>query len=307
MAPERAPELATLRDKGLVKLVWAGRPSSVATFQVRLTPTGKAAARREEAAANALQGVEAIQEFERCLGRLVVAVFVTNKLRTEGNVDATMGDLSGLPIAFALWKLAQTVESAARAANPIDRRLSLGILTAYEKLCLPKCGYPFSAPDWVERLRPRIRRAAMRVVAPAVATHEQRTATTLTRGKPWTQCELGAAIRDLETKEVGAIRGLRKRAGEGRALVEARRLFGRNAIMNRFGCSAGLVSESPVWQRLARSLGIKGKRPGVGRGKKIGLEVAEGLSATAQQRELDRLAREQEQDAAQDKRRSRRT
>ena len=49
-----------------------------------------------------------------------------------------------------------------------------------------------------------------------------------------------------------------------------------------------MVSKSPAWQSIAAQLGLSGHRSGVGRGERIGFDIAAELAAVRQHRDANR-------------------
>ncbi len=63
--------------------------------------------------------------------------------------------------------------------------------------------------------------------------------------------------------------------GDARAVKHARKVFGRNSLVNEFKCSCGTVSATEIWQEIKQDLGFD-KPAKIQRltGKKIGLDIA---------------------------------
>lgn len=92
----------------------------------------------------------------------------------------------------------------------------------------------------------------------------------------WTQPEVDAAIRQYITAKSTELTRLGKAisAGKPKAIGEARKVFGRNALARRLGCPAAMVSKSRPWKAVAGELSLSGRTPGVGRGDKVGFDKA---------------------------------
>ncbi len=136
--------------------------------------------------------------------------------------------------------------------------------------------------------------------------------TTTTRPKAdtrkWTKKTADAAIRKLAEERADEIRAAAEtvKRGERGAAKLAAAAFGRNAVMRELGCSAALVTNSRAWQVVANRLGLRsGRTPGVARGERIGMEVAVDNASVERDRQIGRLANEQEAEEASDDAQSR--
>jgi hypothetical protein len=131
--------------------------------------------------------------------------------------------------------------------------------------------------------------------------------------RSWTKDEVNVAVREYGEKHTRKLEALAERINNGDATArsEARKLFGRNAIAKALGCSKAHVSASGAWRAIAEELGLKGRTPGLGRGKRIGLEIADEEKATAahtqdKREELHTLMNEQSAEMKTDARTARR-
>jgi hypothetical protein len=105
--------------------------------------------------------------------------------------------------------------------------------------------------------------------------------------RSWTQPELDDAIRKYKAERASRyhdlVEGVRK--GLPGARKDARRLYGRNAIVDALGVRApAMVSKSPAWKLIAEDLDLlrkpKAKRP-LGQRKRVGYDIAEEEKAEA--------------------------
>ncbi len=106
----------------------------------------------------------------------------------------------------------------------------------------------------------------------------------------WTQPDVDAEIRRLIKKHSRKLQQLGKavRAGLPGAEQAWRGFFGRNTLRRKLNCPAAMVTHSRPWQAIAQSLGLAGRKPGVGRGDRVGLEI--GDEGVAQQEWRDNQA-----------------
>jgi hypothetical protein len=131
--------------------------------------------------------------------------------------------------------------------------------------------------------------------------------------RTWTRGEVNSEIRKLGKERKRELRAFAERISNGdpNAKREARKLFGRNSIAKALGCSKAHVSASGAWTAIAETLGLRGRTPGVGRGERIGLEIADEKKSAAMYAEekresLQALMDEQSADQKTDSRTARR-
>ncbi|MHC4403044.1 MAG: hypothetical protein ACYTG0_25565 [Planctomycetota bacterium] len=115
--------------------------------------------------------------------------------------------------------------------------------------------------------------------------------------RSWNQAALDREIEDFKKKHFYEFEGFRRRIQDDdkKAIPEAQKLFGRNAISEDLTAPKAMVSKSEVWQQLAEELGIphgsrKG-RQGASRLKKVGYEtVAESRNMAVVKTPEDEVA-----------------
>lgn len=120
------------------------------------------------------------------------------------------------------------------------------------------------------------------------------------KGVTWQAVDL--EVRNMKAKHADLLQG----AGDGRpkALENAKKIFGRNEVAKRLGCSRSTVSKSKAWRAVAGELGIplhRGKATGTrhtARPRKVGLGMASDEKATQQWTEYERS--QDESDVTQD-------
>lgn len=153
----------------------------------------------------------------------------------------------------------------------------------------------------------RVLRAWRRELTPEAQPVTASLESTASPGKQrtWTQAAVDDAIRQYAKSVDRRLRDL-ERAVEKRttgAVKEARKLFGRNAVMKKLGCSAGLVSGSTAWRAIAARLELLGNTPGIGRSDRVGIDRASDEQSHSDWKHLEA---DQRQDDASDQPRRRR-
>ncbi|MCC6427290.1 MAG: hypothetical protein IT435_10780 [Phycisphaerales bacterium] len=99
-------------------------------------------------------------------------------------------------------------------------------------------------------------------------------ATSASSGPKWTQEQVDEKIRGLRRDHAGIVDDLVKRlnAGDKTAIKEARLLFGRNQIAEKYKIHRPMVSNSSAWKGIAAELGLR--RGKTVRPTRVGMEVA---------------------------------
>ncbi len=121
----------------------------------------------------------------------------------------------------------------------------------------------------------------------------------------WTQAEVDEAIREYAKSVQRKLAALRRAVAKGKpdAIKRAREVFGRNTLAKKLRCSGAMVSKSKPWRAIAGGLRLTGRKPGTGRGERVGVDIAVEQESEA---EWKRLAAEQAEDSAADEKPRRR-